>query len=94
MSFRIFYSNGKLAFEDVLDDECFFVSGKALVGLLRDMKQHPENWIGRKVLFVHTGGLLGMYDKVQLLQPMIGKWQRFQLPASVPEDSIKVGRMF
>jgi hypothetical protein len=72
----------------------FEISGKALVGLLEDMKQHPENWVGRKVLFVHTGGLLGMYDKMQLLQPMIGNWRRFHLPDSVPESGIKVGRMF
>ncbi len=27
----------------------------------------PEKWRGRKVLFLHTGGLLGMYDKADQL---------------------------
>lgn len=69
-------------------------SGKALVGLLKDMKEKPENWVGRKVLFVHTGGLLGMYDKVQQLQPWIGRWQRFQISESAAEAGVKIGRMF
>ncbi|CAI5469853.1 unnamed protein product [Closterium sp. Yama58-4] len=51
-------------------------SGKALRGLLQDMKQNPDEWAGRRVLFVHTGGLLGMYDKVQQLLPMVGRWER------------------
>ncbi|CAI5985606.1 unnamed protein product [Closterium sp. NIES-64] len=51
-------------------------SGKALRGLLQDMKQNPDEWAGRRVLFVHTGGLLGMYDKVQQLLPMVGGWER------------------
>lgn len=46
-------------------------TGKALTGLLRDMKARPELWEGRKVLFVHTGGLLGMYDKEVQLQPLV-----------------------
>lgn len=69
-------------------------SGKALAGMLKDMMDNPEDWEGRKVLFIHTGGLLGMYDKVQQLQPLIGKWQRFQLGESLPEVGTKVGRMF
>ncbi|CAI5507873.1 unnamed protein product [Closterium sp. Naga37s-1] len=51
-------------------------SGKALRGLLQDMTQNPDEWTGRRVLFVHTGGLLGMYDKVQQLLPMVGGWER------------------
>jgi 1-aminocyclopropane-1-carboxylate deaminase/D-cysteine desulfhydrase-like pyridoxal-dependent ACC family enzyme len=33
-------------------------SGKALHALLSDMRAAPEQWSGKKVLFVHTGGLL------------------------------------
>jgi hypothetical protein len=33
-------------------------SGKALHALLTDMQAAPEQWQGKKVLFVHTGGLL------------------------------------
>lgn len=46
-------------------------SGKALHQLLRDMQESPDEWQGRKVLFLHTGGLLGMYDKVSQLQPLL-----------------------
>eukprot|EP00959_Pyramimonas_sp_CCMP1952_P170081 3553264-Pyramimonas_sp.AAC.1 len=35
------------------------------------MKADPKAYEGRKMLFVHTGGLLGMYDKVDQLQPMV-----------------------
>ena len=48
-------------------------SGKAYHTLLEEIKQHPEQWAGRKVLFLHTGGLFGMYDKVTQLQPMLEK---------------------
>ena len=37
------------------------------------MKQRPEEWNGRKVLFLHTGGLFGMYDKISQLHPMLEK---------------------
>lgn len=33
-------------------------SGKAVHRLLADMAANPEHWEGKKVLFVHTGGLL------------------------------------
>ena len=48
-------------------------SGKAYHTILEEMKQHPEQWKGRKVLFLHTGGLFGMYDKASQLQPMLQK---------------------
>ena len=35
------------------------------------MREEPEAWTGRKVLFVHTGGLLGMYEKAAQLQPLV-----------------------
>ena len=33
-------------------------SGKALHGLMRDIAAAPKEWAGRRLLFVHTGGLL------------------------------------
>ena len=48
--------------------------------MLREMQADPAAWRGRKVLFVHTGGLLGMYDKVAQLQPLVqglGRVHRF-----------------
>ncbi len=46
-------------------------TGKALHGLLGEMAADPEAWRGRRVLFVHTGGLLGCYDKAGELQPLV-----------------------
>lgn len=40
------------------------------------MQKQPDQWKGRKVLFLHTGGLFGMYDKVQQLQPMLAKMDK------------------
>ena len=48
-------------------------SGKACHILLEEMKQNTQQWKGRKVLFLHTGGLFGMYDKISQLQPMLEK---------------------
>ena len=58
-------------------------SGKALVGLLKDIKANPQEWKGRRVLFLHTGGLLSMYDKVDQLQPLVdssGRAHRLHVP--------------
>lgn len=55
-------------------------SGKALKGMLEDMAENPKEWEGRRVLFIHTGGLLGMYDKVSQLQPLLSDWDRLQIP--------------
>ena len=46
-------------------------SGKAVHGMLQDMQAHPEEWQGARVLFVHTGGLLGAYEKAAQLQPLV-----------------------
>eukprot|EP00210_Caulerpa_lentillifera_P005683 g5435.t1 len=45
-------------------------SGKAVYRFLKDMEKEPEKWRGKKVLFIHTGGLLGLYDKCTELQPL------------------------
>ncbi|KAM0926178.1 hypothetical protein ACQ4PT_003746 [Festuca glaucescens] len=54
-------------------------SGKAAYGMLKDMSNNPTKWEGRKVLFVHTGGLLGLYDKVDQLSSLAGSWSRMDL---------------
>ncbi|KXZ56568.1 hypothetical protein GPECTOR_1g51 [Gonium pectorale] len=46
-------------------------SGKAVHALLREINESPDEWRGRTVLFVHTGGLLGMYDKLDQLDPLL-----------------------
>ena len=40
-------------------------------GLIREMARDPGAWQGRRVLFVHTGGALGVYDKLAQLQPIM-----------------------
>ena len=42
-------------------------SGKAVHALLSEIRQDPSAWENRRVLFWHTGGLLGTYDKVDQL---------------------------
>lgn len=69
-------------------------SGKALNGMLKDMADNPSQWEGRKVLFVHTGGLLGMYEKAPQLQPLIGKWERFNIEEVVLNTGDGNGKMF
>ncbi len=57
-------------------------SGKAAHHMIQDMQARPEQWRGRRVLFIHTGGLLGLYDKAEQLQPLLegrGSVQRMQL---------------
>ena len=46
-------------------------SGKAAHGLIREMARDPGAWEGRRVLFVHTGGALGVYDKLAQLRPIM-----------------------
>lgn len=54
-------------------------SGKALHGMLADMRADPDRWRGRKVVFLHTGGLFGMMDDSKLgqLLPLVGGVSRF-----------------
>ncbi|GLI65555.1 hypothetical protein VaNZ11_009118 [Volvox africanus] len=46
-------------------------SGKAIHALLEEIRADPDEWRGRTILFVHTGGLLGMYDKLDQLGPLV-----------------------
>ena len=39
--------------------------------MLNEIRANPQEWAGRKVLFVHTGGLLGCYDKAAQLQTLV-----------------------
>lgn len=62
----------------------FAFSGKAVYGLTKDMAENPKKWEGRKILFIHTGGLLGLYDKVQQIDSLVGNWNRMDVHESVP----------
>jgi D-cysteine desulfhydrase len=61
-----------------------YCSGKAAYGLLKDMAANPAKWKGRKILFVRTGGLLDLYDKVDQLSSLAGSWRRMELEESAP----------
>ncbi|CAN6584754.1 unnamed protein product [Malus baccata var. baccata] len=68
-------------------------SGKAAYGMMKDMAENPKKWEGRKVLFIHTGGLLGLYDKVEQMAPLLGNWRRMDVNESVPRID-GLGKMF
>uniref|UniRef100_A0A1D1Y470 D-cysteine desulfhydrase n=1 Tax=Anthurium amnicola TaxID=1678845 RepID=A0A1D1Y470_9ARAE len=68
-------------------------SGKAAYGMLKDMAKNPTTWKGRKVLFIHTGGLLGLYDKAEEVAPMLGNWHRMVVDEAVPRED-GTGKMF
>ncbi|XP_058079763.1 putative D-cysteine desulfhydrase 1, mitochondrial isoform X1 [Magnolia sinica] len=68
-------------------------SGKAARGMLEDMAENPTKWQGRKVLFIHTGGLLGLFDKTDQMGTMVGNWRRMDIHESVPRKD-GVGKMF
>ncbi|VVB00910.1 unnamed protein product [Arabis nemorensis] len=68
-------------------------SGKAAYGLINEMTKDPKNWEGKKILFIHTGGLLGLYDKVDQMASLMGNWCRMDVQESVPRKD-GVGKMF
>ena len=45
-------------------------SGKAALGMVADLKERPG---AKRVCFVHTGGLLGLYAKSAQLAPLLAK---------------------
>ncbi|KAF8389643.1 hypothetical protein HHK36_024162 [Tetracentron sinense] len=60
-------------------------SGKAAYGFWKDMEKYPTKWEGRKVLFIHTGGIFGLYDKAtKQMSDMVGRWQRLKINYSIP----------
>jgi hypothetical protein len=50
--------------------------------MLKDMSNR-DKWKGRKILFVRTGGLLGLYDKVDQLSSFVGTYRRMSLQGVV-----------
>lgn len=53
-------------------------SGKALYQMMRDITANKDEWAGRKVIFLHTGGLLGMYEKLDQLSPLVENLDKAQ----------------
>ena len=46
-------------------------SGKALLGLIKELRNAPDKFVGKRILFVHTGGLFGLYDKTSMLADLV-----------------------
>lgn len=68
-------------------------SGKAAYGLMKQMAENPTKWEGRRVLFIHTGGLLGLFDKSEEMATLVGKWRTMDVHESVPRED-GTGKMF
>lgn len=68
-------------------------SGKAAYGMIKDMAENPSKWEGRNILFIHTGGLLGLYDKVEQMGSLVGKWCKMNIDDSIPRKD-GIGKMF
>ncbi|KAM7252381.1 hypothetical protein ACFE04_024264 [Oxalis oulophora] len=68
-------------------------SGKAVYGLMKDMAENPSKWEGRRILFIHTGGLLGLYDKVDQIGSYVTKWERMDVDQSIDRKE-GTGKMF
>ena len=48
-------------------------TGKAAFGLLRELSRNPDRFQGRDILFIHTGGVFGLYDKLEKIKPLCPK---------------------
>ncbi|XP_072953384.1 D-cysteine desulfhydrase 1, mitochondrial [Typha angustifolia] len=68
-------------------------SGKAAYGMLEDMASNPTKWKARRILFIHTGGLLGLYDKTEQMSALVGNWRRMEIDESTPRKD-GAGKMF
>lgn len=68
-------------------------SGKAAYGMMKQMAENPTKWEGRRVLFIHTGGLLGLFDKTEEMAALVGKWRTMDVHESVPRED-GTGKMF
>uniref|UniRef100_A0A7N2MRP8 1-aminocyclopropane-1-carboxylate deaminase n=1 Tax=Quercus lobata TaxID=97700 RepID=A0A7N2MRP8_QUELO len=68
-------------------------SGKAAYGMIKDMTENPKKWEGRKILFIHTGGLLGLFDKIEEMNSLVGNWSRMDVHEDIPRKD-GIGKMF
>ena len=57
-------------------------TGKALYQFCEEARKEPERWRGKRILFWHTGGLLGLYATAPQLGELMPKAavQRIRLP--------------
>lgn len=43
--------------------------------MMKVMTENPTNWEERRVLFIHTGGLFGLFDKTEDVAALVGQWR-------------------
>lgn len=53
-------------------------TAKAVHAMLEEIRKSPDAWEGRKIVFVHTGGMFGLYDAITSLQPFVAKLNTVQ----------------
>jgi len=46
-------------------------TGKAIYGLKQELHNNPKRFQGKRILFLHTGGLFGLYNKIDQLAPLL-----------------------
>lgn len=46
-------------------------TGKAVHAMLKDFREHPDVWKGKRVLFIHTGGIFGVYGSSHDILPVL-----------------------
>jgi D-cysteine desulfhydrase family pyridoxal phosphate-dependent enzyme len=51
-------------------------AGKAAFRLCRQLKEEPAAFHGKKILFINTGGLLGLYAKGSMIAPHLSPCER------------------
>lgn len=61
--------------------------------MIKDMTENPKKWEGRKILFIHTGGLLGLFDKIEEMNSLVGNWSRMDVHEDIPRKD-GIGKMF
>jgi len=46
-------------------------TGKAFYGLVSELGKNPRS-LGERIVFVHTGGIFGLFPKAGELEPLLG----------------------
>lgn len=44
-----------------------------MFGFLRQLRENRNEFRGKNVLFIHTGGMLGLYDKIEELREILNR---------------------
>lgn len=61
--------------------------------MMKDMDENSKKWEGKKILFIHTGGQQGLYDKTEQMAPLVDKWRKMNIHESIQRKE-GTGKMF